>query len=450
MYLRSSWEWIVCRSVLRCSDVYLRAKQILGGKQIFRIDSMKQIMAVFGRRAVLVLISGIGCVVVWMALQAHADSQGFAAMFCGRLGGGCDRAFNHSWSVFPPGSDPKAMEFSLPMTVVGMWHFGFLFIWFVVVGIPSVSRRWWHLVPLVEISLAAVAAAMFVVVMITQQIGCLYCIASHLLTFLLAIGIYRAWPGKQKNAQSAKARPRNRLAVITLCIGFVLAIGLSRWANPHLNQSKYQRQISQFILEHFEQSPIELKIGDGDAIQPSNDGQNTDTLVLFFDVQCQPCKQFMNILEETIQPLFGGRLTVVYKHFPLASQCNPSVPDMHPYACEAAKLVEAARRQGGMDAFLKMADLAFDHRLAFSPTANRAFAYKAGLDADQLERDFNDAELADMIQSHVQQGMKLGLDGTPCVFLNGLRVDKKLIGAEEFWTAAADGNQENSTDEMSF
>ncbi len=304
---------------------------------------MKRLLTAHWRRFLLVLLSSFGCVIAWLAHAAHTDSQGAVAEFCGRLGGSCDQTFDSPWAVFPPGSNPDAMEFSLPTSVFGLWHYGFLLFWFLFVGIPSYRRRWWHLIPLLEVSAAWAMVMLLLRVIFSEGLWCPFCIASHAITLLLGIGIYMTWPRDVADAPQSPPHPTHGLAVCAMVLGLALAIILWQGTvyprlaqNAVLEQMRLQQtSVATLIEQHFEQEPVAIPVEEEDAVQSAASQVDPHTLVLFFDVQCPPCEMFLNELDETIAPLFDGRLTVVYKHFPLATTCNPETINIHPHACEA-------------------------------------------------------------------------------------------------------------------
>ncbi|HUS73481.1 MAG TPA: vitamin K epoxide reductase family protein [Sedimentisphaerales bacterium] len=142
------------------------------------------------------------------------------------------------------------------------------------------------------------------------------------------------------------------------------------------------------------------------------------TMVVFNDFQCPGCKQ----LAQTIPGLaskFGDTLQIVFKHFPLDSVCNSLVKkELHPRACEAARAAEAAREQGKFWAF---------HEALFKPRSEgkmtlRLLVEHLGLNLDRFEAySRGDTALA-KVQADIDLGIRLGVDGTPSVFINGRRV----------------------------
>jgi len=141
-------------------------------------------------------------------------------------------------------------------------------------------------------------------------------------------------------------------------------------------------------------------------------------MVVFNDFQCSGCRQ----LAQTVHGLarkFEGSLHIVFKHFPLDSVCNALVKrELHPKACEAAQAAEAAHAQGKFWAF---------HEAVFMPQSKEKRTLKdliqdLGLDADRFEAERKGDTTLAKVQADIDLGIKLGIDGTPSVFINGRRV----------------------------
>jgi protein-disulfide isomerase len=141
------------------------------------------------------------------------------------------------------------------------------------------------------------------------------------------------------------------------------------------------------------------------------------TVVVFSDFLCPACRNFAGFFKSDIQPLYGSRIRLVYKHLPLDAACNPKLPQsLHPGACDAAYAAEAARELGGPDAFWKMHDTLFEHQEAAKAGHWAELAKSAGLDG---------AAVADRVAKHSHaDAMSLKLKGTPGVFIDGRMLDE--------------------------
>jgi protein-disulfide isomerase len=165
-------------------------------------------------------------------------------------------------------------------------------------------------------------------------------------------------------------------------------------------------------------------------------------VVVFSDFLCPSCRRFATFLDNTITPLFDGRLSVVFKHYPLDRQCNGYIGSTtHRNACAASFVAEAARLQGGNDAFWKVHDRLFARRYGsagFRPKEVGRIAVECDLDAIQLRSDLQSTEVATRVAADIELARACGVTGTPAVFLNGKRVDPLAITEIGFWDAMAD------------
>jgi predicted DsbA family dithiol-disulfide isomerase len=55
----------------------------------------------------------------------------------------------------------------------------------------------------------------------------------------------------------------------------------------------------------------------------------------------------------------------------------------------------------------------------------KGYATQLGLDRTRFDAALDSRKFADMVQSDVDDGIKLGLKGTPSLFINGRRVTAK-------------------------
>jgi len=110
-----------------------------------------------------------------------------------------------------------------------------------------------------------------------------------------------------------------------------------------------------------------------------------------------------------------GLVRYVFKDFPLNN--------IHPQASVAA---QAARCAGDQDSFLEMHDLLFARQNEWSgksPTDIFAgYANELGIDSAALEQCLADGTYADAVDADLQEGVQLGVTGTPAFFINGYPV----------------------------
>jgi protein-disulfide isomerase len=115
---------------------------------------------------------------------------------------------------------------------------------------------------------------------------------------------------------------------------------------------------------------------------------------------------------------------VVFKHYPLDNECNPTATWASSFnSCAAAEAAEAARAIGGNLGFWKMHEQLFEsqHRLREEPDF-RALADEIGLDGEQIARAVGEHTYRDRVVEDISLALSLKLAGTPVVFLDGRRM----------------------------
>jgi protein-disulfide isomerase len=139
------------------------------------------------------------------------------------------------------------------------------------------------------------------------------------------------------------------------------------------------------------------------------------TVVVFSDFQCPFCSRVEPTLAQ-VEKEYGDKVKVVWKHQPLA---------MHPNAVPAAQAAEAAREQGK---FWEMHDRLFQNQQQLSPELYGRLARELGLDAARFDAALRSQKLLARIQEDQALAGKVGVSGTPTLFVNGERV----VGAVPF------------------
>ena len=140
-------------------------------------------------------------------------------------------------------------------------------------------------------------------------------------------------------------------------------------------------------------------------------------LVVFSDFECGYCSMFA---EETKNWAKDNpdKIRIIFKHYPLSSQCNPSMQDdMHPNACAAAVVAQAAHNQGQ---FWAMHDKLFENNLEGVDFLQ--WATDLNLNVEQFAADYNNPQTGQKVSDDVALANKLSITGTPSVFLNGRAV----------------------------
>lgn len=149
------------------------------------------------------------------------------------------------------------------------------------------------------------------------------------------------------------------------------------------------------------------------------------TLVEFSDFQCPFCKR----AEQTLRALeqqYPGKLRVVYRYFPLLP--------IHPDSVTAAEAAQCAAEQGK---FWPYHDILFTKQNALGSPDLEKYAQELELNMQRFDACLNTDATVSRVAGDVAEGNRLGVNGTPTFFINGIRLSgaqpiarfKKLIDA---------------------
>ena len=134
-------------------------------------------------------------------------------------------------------------------------------------------------------------------------------------------------------------------------------------------------------------------------------------LVEYGDYQCFACKMTVPIVKQLRHEL-GEKLCFVFRNFPLRTS--------RPYAWEAAKTAEAAALQ---NQFWEMHELLYAKQFQLNPQIWPELAEELKLDVEKFKKDFVSPDIEEKIQQQFSAGLRSGVNGTPCFYINGERYD---------------------------
>lgn len=178
----------------------------------------------------------------------------------------------------------------------------------------------------------------------------------------------------------------------------VLALGVhSQQVDTALDPGKHtlaEKREVDFKSLHFSHSPV---LGRADA---------PITIVEFSDLQCPFCARALPTLHEVMEQ-YPNQIKLVFKNFPLA---------MHRDALLAHLAVLAAGEQGK---FWEMHDLIFASQKALKRDDLLQRARSLNLDIARFTADLENPQLKQRIQADKQEGVDIGVAGTPTFFING-------------------------------
>ncbi|MGB0388203.1 MAG: thioredoxin domain-containing protein [Ardenticatenaceae bacterium] len=151
------------------------------------------------------------------------------------------------------------------------------------------------------------------------------------------------------------------------------------------------------------------------------------TIVEFSDYQCPFCQRWYNDVYLQLKPyLEDGTVQLIFVDFPL---------NIHAQAPAAAQAAHCGGELGGTEAYWKMHDTLFINMNQWSgvPSPGGIFnelASNAGLDGNAVQECVESQRFSGEVNAGLQEGIRLGITGTPTFFVNGTR----LVGAQP-WDA---------------
>jgi protein-disulfide isomerase len=136
------------------------------------------------------------------------------------------------------------------------------------------------------------------------------------------------------------------------------------------------------------------------------------TITEFSDFQCPYCARLQPTLEKVLKA-YPKEVRLVYKHYPLS---------FHKQAQNAAKATEAAGEQGK---YWEMHDIIFENFNKLTEESFKGFAEKLGLDVNRFTSDYGSNKYDLQIQQDMTLARSVGVSGTPTLFLNGKRMQRR-------------------------
>ncbi len=133
------------------------------------------------------------------------------------------------------------------------------------------------------------------------------------------------------------------------------------------------------------------------------------TIVEFTDFECPSCARQHPVLERIVSE-FKDQVRLVVRDFPLSQHAN---------ARKAAEAAEAAREQGK---YWEYAAVLFRNQSALGVDKLRQYATDLGLDRTKFDASLDSGKFAEKIQRDLFDGRKLGINGTPTLYINGKRI----------------------------
>jgi protein-disulfide isomerase len=364
----------------------------------------------------------LSLVLVRLHAQAHAGVESFCAISDTV---NCDRVATSRYSVV----------LGLPVALWGVVGYGLaaaLAAWGLT---PSGRRSHAPAGLLVAVSALAVAASVVLAVVSEVAIGalCLLCAGSWLLSLVLLVAAARACRGRGVRAavgdgvQALRGSPGRVAAaamVFVVVIGAAAAFYPRYWERPRAGTAPPRGQGATPGPGAQGTAPSTGSTGStGPAgpqvpapsapAAPAAESEKT-VVVEYSDYECPYCARAHEEMRAIVQR--RPDLTVVRRHFPLDSSCNPAVSrQVHPGACRLARAGICAEAQGKFGA---MDDALFrNQRPGLDPVA---IARQLGLDVERFEGCLGSPETSARLQADIAAAMRDGVRATPTYVVGGV------------------------------
>jgi protein-disulfide isomerase len=141
----------------------------------------------------------------------------------------------------------------------------------------------------------------------------------------------------------------------------------------------------------------------------------TVTVVMFSDFQCSACSTIHPYLQEVLQN-YGDKVRFVLRNFPL--------PTLHPNAINAAIAAQAAKSQGK---FYEYVEVLYKNQAKLDVASLKKYASDLGLNRKQFDLELNSRKHRDFIKKDLEDGVFYGINSTPTIFVNGVKVRENSV-----------------------
>jgi protein-disulfide isomerase len=137
------------------------------------------------------------------------------------------------------------------------------------------------------------------------------------------------------------------------------------------------------------------------------------TVVEFVDYECPHCKHAQSLMRQLVEE-YPNDVKVYFKHFPLSAHTNARL---------AAESAVAAQKQGK---FWQLSEKIWANSENLTPAVLEKSAKEVGLDLGRWRRDRDADEVKGRVEKDRAEGINLGINATPSIYINGRKYDDPL------------------------
>ncbi len=182
-----------------------------------------------------------------------------------------------------------------------------------------------------------------------------------------------------------------------------------------LRKRLFQKYNAKILLKEI--TPIAQNISTDD--DPSQGSVNAPvTVVMFTDFQCPACSATHPVLKRVLAE-YAGKVRFVVRDFPLTQ--------IHQNAFRAALAADGAGAQGK---YFEYVELLYTNQKSLDAASLKQFASQLGLDRKRFDADLDSEKYSAEVRKDIEDGKKYGINGTPTIFVNGIKI--RNLSAEAF------------------
>jgi protein-disulfide isomerase/uncharacterized membrane protein len=324
-----------------------------------------------------------------------------------------------------------------PSSVLGLMGFAFV-LWMVINSLINDRIRKVSWVSLVLYFFAAIGFSWYYIYIMAFEVEyiCTWCIVVHVMNFL-SLATVLVVSIKKKNEfllpEVASLAERIYLVaggVLLSATVFFASMTAENALSFNNAKNKYEELANDpaVIMALLKSSPTyEITRSPADPVYGNPEAPNP--IFFFSDFQCPVCPQTERELKAIVN-LNPGEICLVYKNYPLSTECNWTLlGNLHPAACKAARAAYSAFLLKGPNAFWEYGDLLFANQKILKSNPWNEFAARFGLDSHKFQEMMSpDSPAAAKVKEDVDLGISLKLSSTPQVFFHGKNIPQTFKG----------------------
>jgi len=375
---------------------------------------------------VLMLLAGAGAAITILLLVAHY-SPDFAQSLplCGEDTGSCADVSQL----------PQSMFLGIPIAAYGLFYY--LVVLFTILVADTAGGRYYRESAAVLLPLCAAALlvdAGLGVTLIVLKTFCIYCVATYVINialFVLLILLFMtakkadgvSFSASFRGILKTEDKETDRRAVYALYVVCVALIFVSVFSLSYALGNKASRpgdDVRSSIEDFYNKKPEAVEFPESTLVVGSPDAPLT--IYVFTDFLCSACYQLYKN-EQVLAKEFEGRVRFVHYNFPLDTACNESVErTIYTNSCLASRAMIAAADMGVFAPYYERHYARYtEYAHDFSP-ADVSANTEGLVDSVLFESYLESPKTDDIIRRDTGLAKKLGIKGTPTLFINGRKV----------------------------